>query len=99
MGTFGSCCVFFGPGNVATNRSPGRLTTRSPGRIQKVDPPWGSIIYTIGALESRIRGFIISSAILHHTIPYSTILDHNILHDTSPELGLLLFGSSRGSEK
>ena len=29
---------------------------RPPGRIQKVDPPSGSIIYTIGVLEPRIGG-------------------------------------------
>ena len=28
--------------------------SKSPGRIPKLDPPWGSIIYTVGALESRI---------------------------------------------
>ena len=32
--------------------------TQSPGRIQKMDPPYGSTIYTIGVLESRIRGSV-----------------------------------------
>ena len=31
--------------------------TQTPGRIQKVDPPQGFIIYTIGVLDSRIGGF------------------------------------------
>ena len=30
--------------------------THTPGRIQKVDSPQGSVIYTIGVLESRIGG-------------------------------------------
>ena len=29
--------------------------TQTPGRIQKVDPPYGSTIYTIGVLKSGIR--------------------------------------------
>ena len=33
------------------------MLAKTPGRIQKVDPPGGSIIYSIGALESRIGGF------------------------------------------
>ena len=32
-------------------------STESPGRIEQVDPPWGSIVLTIGVLTSRIGGF------------------------------------------
>ena len=55
-------------------------------RIHKVDPPSGSIIYTLGVLESRIGGsvhIILCYAILPCYLP--------------PELGALLFGSSQGS--
>ena len=30
--------------------------TQTPGQFQKVDPPQGSIAYTIGVLESRLGG-------------------------------------------
>ena len=33
-------------------------SAESPGRIEKMDPPWGSVIYTIGVLESRIGGSV-----------------------------------------
>ena len=31
--------------------------SQTPGRIQKIDPPYGSVMSTIGVLESRIGGF------------------------------------------
>ena len=36
----------------------GGMLSQSPGRIQKLDPPWGSVIYIIQSLESRIGGSI-----------------------------------------
>ena len=33
------------------------IYTQSPGRIRQMDPPWGSITYTIGVSESRSWGF------------------------------------------
>ena len=39
-----------------------------PGRIQKVDPPQGSVIYTIGVLEFRTGGSLTKSVILYHTM-------------------------------
>ena len=32
---------------------------QTPGRAQKVDPPEGSIIYTLGAFQSRIGGVLL----------------------------------------
>ena len=32
------------------------VAPHTPGRIQKVRPPLGSVIYTVGVLESRIGG-------------------------------------------
>ena len=41
---------------VANESSSYKQIFHTPGRIQKVDPPQGSIIYTIGVLEPRIGG-------------------------------------------
>ena len=32
------------------------IITQTPGRIHKVDPPQGCVVYTIGVLESTIGG-------------------------------------------
>ena len=50
---------------------------------------YGSVIHTIGGLESRIRRFYIT---LLYTIPY-----HTVPYSTKLELGILLFGSLQGS--
>ena len=56
---------------------------QTPGRIQNVDPPQGSIIYTIGVSESGIGG-----SIIHHTILYCTILGV-LLFRVTPDCGWL----------
>ena len=53
------------------------VTTQTPGRIHNIDPPQGSVIYTIGILESRIRGSILYTT-FYHTI-YHTLY-HTIYH-------------------
>ena len=35
---------------------------QTPGKIQKVDPPWGSTIYTIGVLGCRIGVLLFGSS-------------------------------------
>ena len=53
---------------------------RSLGGAQKWIHLKGSIIYTIGVLESRIGGSIIYHTILYHTMSYYTILYCTILY-------------------
>ena len=43
----------------SSSSPPGVLATETQGRIQKVDPPWSSIIYTIGVIQSRIGGEVL----------------------------------------
>ena len=65
--------------------------TQTPGRIQRVDPPKGSVIYTVRVLESRIGGstfWILPGYstlyynIIYLKIPYDTILYYTILYYT-----------------
>ena len=51
--------------------------SQTPGRIQKVDPPQGSEIYTIGFFIPELGGFCI---IKYCTILYDILLYHTILY-------------------
>ena len=42
--------------------------TQTPGKIQKVAPPWGSLIYTIEASGARMEGS--TSGILQESLGY-----------------------------
>ena len=53
--------------------------SQTPGRIQKVDPPSGSIIYTIGVFESIIGASITYYAILYHTV-YTILYSARLVH-------------------
>ena len=58
------------------------VTTQSPGRIQKVDPPQGSVIYTIGVLGSRIgeSTFWILPGVWEFVAKDSCAAEKNTLH-------------------
>ena len=66
------------------------------GGIQKVDPPWGSVVYTSGVLEARIVLYyillyytILCYTVLYHIIPYYTILYQKSSRVQNPKLYFL----------
>ena len=75
VGTF---CLrgLWGPQESPPSVGPPWLSTQTPGRIQKVDPPSGSI-YTIGHRSTGVQ--IWRYIIPYYTIPYYTILYYTVL--------------------